>query len=80
VTLHLPGGQLLKGVNYTNKNTAENPAGSETVTIKATVNGIHSTCTGEFCLLVGGETLTEGTYVDDVFVTGYEDIGGFTQQ
>ncbi len=79
VVLHIPGGQLLKGVHYTNKNTAENAAGSETVTVNATVTGIHATCTGEFCFLIGGETFTEGTYTDDVLVTGYADTGGMTQ-
>jgi hypothetical protein len=73
--LHIPGNQLLKGVHYTNKNTAENAAGSETVTVKATITGIHSTCTGEFCFLIGGNNLVSGTYTDDVLVTGYTDTG-----
>jgi hypothetical protein len=79
MVLHIPAQGPLKGIHYTNKNTAENAAGSEAVTVKATVNGIHATCTGEFCFLVGGNTLTEAVYTDDVVVTGYADTGGFTK-
>ncbi len=79
LTLHIEGDQLLRGIRITNKNTAENAAGSETETVKATVSGIHATCTGEFCFLVGGEVLTEMTYTDDILFTGYADTGGFTR-
>ena len=72
--LHIGTQGPLLGATYDNTNTAENGTGTETVTVTATVEGIHTSCTGSDCfLLPGGGSVNNAFYGDDVSVTGYED-------
>ena len=76
LTIHIPS-QTVRGIAY---DTIE-AGGHNALTVTTTVQeGIESTCTGEFCFLVGGEgALAPASYEDDVTTTGWEDTGNFVR-
>ena len=69
--------QTVRGIHY--DTTTVN--GHNALTVTATVEEeVESSCTGEFCFLVGGEgALEPADYTDDVTTTGWEDTGNFTR-
>lgn len=69
--------QTVRGIHY--DTTTVN--GHNALTVTATVEEeVESSCTGEFCFLVGGEgALEPADYTDDVTTTGWEDTGSFTR-
>ena len=75
-TIHIPP-QTVRGIAYDTTTVG----GHNALTVTATVEEeVESTCTGEFCFLLGGEgALPPASYEDDVTTTGWEDTGNFTR-
>jgi hypothetical protein len=85
VTLNIPEQGPLTGVHYDNLNTDTEEVfnyeeGAELTVTWTIENQIEYNCSGALCFLVeGGGEGTEGSYTDDVTVTGWEDTGNFSQ-
>ena len=76
MTISVPP-QEVRGIHYDTTTVG----GKEALRVTATVEEeVESTCTGEFCFLVGGEgELPAANYTDNVLTTGWEDTGEFTR-